>query len=230
MKIQIQCPHCELVLEVDDQFAGQRMTCGSCSGEFVVPGGQSAAGKVGGGAPAPRRHRAGARHGGRSRPRSEPDLRFDDEEPRRRVRPHSRDSSPMVKVALVLGVLAVAGLVIYGLASQDEGMFDQPQEPEVFPCTQADVENVVRFQQIQENNFRTSVRNIWRAETTPGPESRKTLVEMEAAQLRIRDSLARQVLIDCPAFDAQAARVIIDQVLRSYEVDERQKMEAAKER
>lgn len=68
----IGCPHCDTQVDVTGYEPGTVLSCGSCGGEFEVPG-PAAARPVGGRAPAGRRGGPRSRRG-RDEPRNIPDL------------------------------------------------------------------------------------------------------------------------------------------------------------
>ena len=41
MAIQFNCPHCQMMLKAESNFAGKRAKCPQCNKELVVPEGET---------------------------------------------------------------------------------------------------------------------------------------------------------------------------------------------
>ncbi len=101
--ISVRCPTCDCELELDAQYRGQEVECGSCHQVFVANPAKSRAPEK---EDPPEERRRSSRK--RSRRYADEDEDYDDDfYDRRRSRRGSEDGSGLGDASLILGILAV---------------------------------------------------------------------------------------------------------------------------
>jgi hypothetical protein len=239
MSIEISCPHCDTMLEVDPRYAGKRMSCASCGGEFVVPSPD----QRGGPAPPPTPGRSSSRGAGRSQPRrkhgavarnaarggrraaaarsrSDDDILFQDESPRYRSR-----QGGGYGLQIGLACAAVAAIIVIAILFTRRGDQDlyspAPDQGEEVKTDWTDEEllAIVANRPSIESSYRATFYNEY---VLPASDPRRSTYRDKREEYR--QYLIREIQIGAPGAEPRQGRRVVDNLLDRWEKDEYRKL------